>query len=59
MAAPHSASSEPYEALLATYAINDAMNQLILAHLDPRVWRARPPGEEANGRTIAAIFAPA
>ncbi|HLV94111.1 MAG TPA: DinB family protein [Candidatus Acidoferrales bacterium] len=46
------------DTLLATYAINDAMNQLILAHLDPRAWRAKPPGEASRGgRTIAAIFA--
>jgi len=44
--------------LLETYAINDAMNQLLLANLDPRVWRAQPPGSQGHrGRTIAAIFA--
>jgi len=43
------------EALLETYAVNDRMNQLILEHLDPRAWRAKPAGR--NGRTIAAIFA--
>ena len=44
--------------LLATYAINDAMNQLILAELDPRAWRASPPFQRKHeGRTIAAIFA--
>src|SRR5438874_11813915 len=41
--------------LLETYAINDRMNQLILEHLDPRAWRAKPDGR--NARTIAAIFA--
>jgi uncharacterized damage-inducible protein DinB len=45
------------EVLLETYAINDAMNQLMLAGLDPRAWRAQPPGPKGNGRTIAAIFA--
>jgi uncharacterized damage-inducible protein DinB len=45
------------DALIQTYAINDAMNQLILSHLDPRAWRAQPPGQKGNGRTIAAIFA--
>jgi uncharacterized damage-inducible protein DinB len=45
------------EVLLETYAINDAMNQLLLARLDPRAWRAHPPGPRGNGRTIAAIFA--
>jgi len=43
------------QVLLETYAVNDRMNQLILEHLDPRAWRAKPPGRGA--RTIAAIFA--
>ena len=42
--------------LLETYAANDAMNQLLLAHLDPEAWRATLPGQRGNGRTIAAIF---
>jgi uncharacterized damage-inducible protein DinB len=42
--------------ILATYAINDAMNQLILSHLNPRAWRAKLPTGR-GGRTIAAIFA--
>ena len=50
-------SSGLSDSLLATYAINDAMNQLILANLDPRAWRAQPPGKPGSGRTIAAIFA--
>ena len=41
-------------ALLETYAVNDRINQLILEHLDPRAWQAKPPGR--NARTIAAIF---
>lgn len=46
------------ESLLATYAINDAMNQLILSHLDPRAWRAKEPGHGGRGaRTIGAIYA--
>ena len=49
--------TELRDVLLETYAINDAMNQLILSHLDPRAWRAEPPGLPGNGRTIAAIFA--
>jgi uncharacterized damage-inducible protein DinB len=43
------------DVLLETYAVNDAINQLILEHLDPHAWRAKPPG--GNPRTIAAIFA--
>jgi len=45
------------DSLLKVYAINDAMNQLLLSHLDRRAWRAEPPGQKRNGRTIAAIFA--
>jgi len=46
------------DVLLETYAANDAMNQLLLAHLDPQAWRAQAPGAKGNGgRTIAAIFA--
>ena len=49
--------AEIRDSLLETYASNDAMNQLILSSLDARAWRAQPPGEKGNGRTIAAIFA--
>jgi uncharacterized damage-inducible protein DinB len=45
------------DVLIETYAVNDAMNQLLLAHLDPRAWRARLPGKRHEGRTIAGIFA--
>jgi uncharacterized damage-inducible protein DinB len=45
------------DVLLETYAVSDAMNQLILSHLDARAWRAQLPGQKGNGRTIAAIFA--
>jgi uncharacterized damage-inducible protein DinB len=45
------------DALVSTYAINDAMNQLILAHLDPKAWRAKLPGAQPGVRTIGAIFA--
>ena len=49
--------SSQHSAIIDTYAINDAMNQLILADLDPRAWRADPPGKKRGGRSIAAIFA--
>ncbi len=46
------------DVLLETYAVNDAMNQLLLLHLDPRAWRAQLPGVNGRGgRTIAAMFA--
>jgi len=53
----YAALAEIRDSLLETYASNDAMNQLLLAHLDPRAWRAQPPGQKGKGRTIAAIFA--
>jgi uncharacterized damage-inducible protein DinB len=53
----HAALGEIRDSLLETYASNDAMNQLILAHLDRRAWRAQPPDRNGGGRTIAAIFA--
>ena len=45
------------EVLLETYAVNDAKTQLLLAHLDPRAWRAELAAKGRGGRTIAAIFA--
>ena len=35
------------------FAANEHMNQLIIEHLDPAAWTAKPP---AKARTIAAIF---
>ena len=35
------------------FAVNDHINQVLLEHLDPEAWTARPPGK---ARTIAAIF---
>jgi uncharacterized damage-inducible protein DinB len=50
--------SELRDVLLETYAVNDAMNQHLLARLDPRAWRAQLAGtKRGGGRTIAAIFA--
>ena len=55
---PNEASVQIRGVLLETYAVNDAMNQLLLAHLDERAWRAQPSGARGHrGRTIAAIFA--
>lgn len=42
------------EALLESYSVNERMNQLVLTQLDPKAWRAKPPGR--NARTIVAIF---
>jgi uncharacterized damage-inducible protein DinB len=48
--------AEIRDVLLETYAVNDAMNQLILGHLEAKAWRGKLPGMR-GGRTIAAIFA--
>jgi uncharacterized damage-inducible protein DinB len=41
------------QAAVRIFAANDRMNQILIEHLDPAVWKAKPPG---NVRTIAAIF---
>jgi len=43
--------------LIETYSVNDAMNQILLKHLNPKAWRAKPLGKPGSGRTIAAIYA--
>jgi uncharacterized damage-inducible protein DinB len=35
------------------FAANERMNQMILEHLDPAAWKAKPPGK---ARSIAAVF---
>ncbi|MBZ5657464.1 MAG: DinB family protein [Acidobacteriia bacterium] len=37
------------------FLVNDRMNQILIEHLDPATWRAKPPGKN-KARTIAAIF---
>ncbi len=44
-----------FQVLVEAHAVNERINQVLLGHLDPRLWRAKPPGWK--GRTIAAIFA--
>jgi hypothetical protein len=45
------------------FAANERMNQMLIEHLDPAAWRAKPPTAKPPGttrtmtpRTIAAIF---
>src|ERR1700691_1649133 len=40
------------------FAANDRMNQILIEHLDPAAWRAKPPSatRTTSTRTIAAIF---
>ncbi len=40
-------------AAIRIFAANDRMNQILIEHLDPAAWTAKPPGK---ARTIAAIF---
>jgi uncharacterized damage-inducible protein DinB len=48
-------ASDFHQVLVEIFLVNDRTNQLILENLDPKAWRAQPPGR--NARTIAAIFA--
>ncbi|MGC2401824.1 MAG: DinB family protein [Acidobacteriaceae bacterium] len=41
------------QGLIESYVVNERMNQIVLAHLDPAAWRAPLPGKKT--RTIAAI----
>ena len=40
-------------AAVRIFAANDRLNQVLIEHLDPAAWEAKPPGKV---RTIAAIF---
>jgi uncharacterized damage-inducible protein DinB len=40
-------------AAVKIFATSDRMNQMVIEHLDPAAWAAKPPG---RARTIAAIF---
>ncbi len=46
------------DVLVETWAVNDAMNQVLLAHLAPPAWRAQlAVGASNRSRTIGAMFA--
>ena len=40
-------------AAVRIFASNERMNQILIEHLDPAAWRAKPPGKT---RSVAAIF---
>ncbi len=42
-------------AAVQIFAANERMNQMLIEHLDPAAWSAKPPGK-AGTRPIAAIF---
>ena len=53
LAYPQLAPSPLGQSAAQIFAANDRMNQMLIEHLDPAAWGAKPPG---NVRTIAAIF---
>jgi uncharacterized damage-inducible protein DinB len=49
--------TQPGRAAVQIFAANDRMNQILIEHLDPAAWRAKPPvTPPGNVRSIAAIF---
>jgi uncharacterized damage-inducible protein DinB len=50
---PQKARKQLGQGAVESFAANERMNQMLIEHLDPAVWRAKPPGRV---RTIAAIF---
>src|SRR6266403_652770 len=49
----HKVPTQLGRAAVQIFAANERMNQMLIEHLDPRAWRAKPPGK---ARPIAAIF---
>jgi uncharacterized damage-inducible protein DinB len=47
-------SADLAQGLVESFAVNELMHQMVLAHLDPAAWRAQLPGRKT--RTIAAVF---
>jgi len=50
---PHKVHSNLGPSAARMFAANDRMHQMLIEHLEPVAWRAKPPG---NVRSIAAIF---
>ena len=46
----HKVDTQLGRAAVQIFAANDRMNQILIEHLDPAAWRAKPPGK---ARTIA------
>ncbi len=49
----HQVHTQLGRAAVQIFAAKDRMNQILIEHLDPTAWRAKPSGQ---ARTIAAIF---
>lgn len=52
-ARPHQVQTQLGRSAIRIFAANDRINQILIEHLDPAAWKAKPPGKT---RTIAAIF---
>ena len=50
---PPKVHTELGQAAARMFSANDRMNQVLIEHLDPAAWTAKPPGKT---RTIVAIF---
>src|ERR1700687_5964733 len=49
----HKVQTQLGRSAVQIFAANERMNQMLIEHLDPRAWSAKPPGKV---RPIAAIF---
>ena len=53
----HQVHTQLARSAVRTFAVNDRINQLLIEHLDPAAWKAKPPSKPPGSlRTIAAIF---
>jgi uncharacterized damage-inducible protein DinB len=50
----HAADTQFGRAAVRIFAMNERLNQMLIEHLVPAAWKAKPPGKV---RSIAAIFA--
>jgi uncharacterized damage-inducible protein DinB len=50
---PHKVQTQRGRSAAEIFAANERVNQMLIEHLDPAVWNAKPPGRV---RSIAAIF---
>jgi uncharacterized damage-inducible protein DinB len=49
----HKVQTQTGRAAVQIFTVNDRLNQILIEHLHPTAWRAKPPGK---ARPIAAIF---
>ncbi len=53
----HQVHTQLGRAAVRIFVANDRINQLLIEHLDPAAWKAKPPAQSpGKARTIAAIF---